>query len=150
MKDQRAIRQMVFAGAELASASSANPQPGPDGEGLYRSLLDSLQTVVFTTDAEGRFTLLNQAWTDLTGFSRDESIGRALSTELTSAEPSRTARLFAELLAGEREEVRQEFRVLTRTGQALWLDMHARVVRAPDGTPRGCAGTFVTSPSVDG
>nr|MDT0666225.1 PAS domain-containing protein [Micromonospora sp. DSM 115978] len=44
-------------------------------ESVATELLDTLSDVVFRTDADGRWTYLNQAWTTLTGFDVESSIG---------------------------------------------------------------------------
>ena len=36
-----------------------------------------MKQVIFQTDARGRWTLLNPAWTDLTGLSVEETLGRS-------------------------------------------------------------------------
>ena len=39
--------------------------------------MDNVKQVIFQTDARGRWTLLNPAWTDLTGLSVEETLGRS-------------------------------------------------------------------------
>ena len=43
----------------------------------YRSLVDNLREVIFQMDAGGRWTFLNPAWTEITGFPVEESIGNS-------------------------------------------------------------------------
>lgn len=129
--------------AGATRVKSVDTRSVEDGEQPYRALLDSIPAAVFATDAAGRITVLNRAWTELTGFGIDESTGRRFDAGLDSESPSKTAKVFAELLAGEREEARQEFKVVARDGQTRWLDLQARVARAADGTVRGLTGTLV-------
>ncbi len=46
-----------------------------ESELRYRGVVDHVREVVFQTDAAGRWTFLNPAWSELTGFSAAESIG---------------------------------------------------------------------------
>lgn len=45
-------------------------------EERYRTLVDSLNEVVFRTDVSGRWIVLNPAWREITGFSVDDNLGR--------------------------------------------------------------------------
>jgi PAS domain S-box-containing protein len=49
-----------------------------ESEARYRSVIDSIREVVFQTDLEGRWTFLNPAWEEITGFSVKETIGMPL------------------------------------------------------------------------
>ena len=42
----------------------------------YRLVINSIKEVIFQTDINGNWTLLNPAWTEITGFSVEESIGQ--------------------------------------------------------------------------
>ena len=55
--------------------SPAPLRPVPS-ERLYRQIIDGLKEVVFQADPQGRWTFLNPAWTELTGFSLEETLGR--------------------------------------------------------------------------
>src|SRR5262249_3033916 len=45
-------------------------------EQRYFTLIDNLHVAVFETDREGRLTCVNKAWSDLTGWTREDSLGR--------------------------------------------------------------------------
>src|SRR5262249_30087047 len=51
-------------------------QTEADLESRYRGLFENANDLVFTTDLEGRLTSLNLAGERLTGYSRDEVLGR--------------------------------------------------------------------------
>src|SRR5690606_14870302 len=46
-------------------------------ESRYRSVVDDVKQVVFRTDQAGHWTLLNPAWTELTGHTVEESLGHS-------------------------------------------------------------------------
>jgi PAS domain S-box-containing protein len=50
-----------------------------ESEARYREVLDHISEVIFRTDAQGRWTMLNPAWEELTGFTVKESLGRPVS-----------------------------------------------------------------------
>src|SRR5262249_59845553 len=41
----------------------------------YRSVVENIKEVIFQTDREGRWTFLNPAWTEITGFKIRSSLG---------------------------------------------------------------------------
>ncbi|MDI5788203.1 PAS domain-containing protein [Bacillus licheniformis] len=51
--------------------------------------MDNLQEIVFQTDRIGYITFLNQAWTTLTGYSVEESLGTMYNDYLTMKNGSR-------------------------------------------------------------
>ena len=57
-------------------------------EARYRQVADSLQEVLFQTDAHGNWSLLNPAWTEITGFEIEAIAGharrRTRSTQMTA------------------------------------------------------------------
>jgi PAS domain S-box-containing protein len=83
------------------------------------SVVDSLDDVVFATDAEGRLTYLNPAWTVLTGHPVESSIGTPLAEHLEHPPGS------------------GETRVVTAYGGVRWVQVRDR--RRPDG---GRSGTI--------
>ena len=44
-------------------------------EARYRLVVNNIKEVIFQTDAQGLWTFLNPAWTEVTGFSVEESLG---------------------------------------------------------------------------
>lgn len=48
-----------------------------ESEAKYRSVVNNLKEVIFQTDRAGRSIFLNPAWTSMTGFSLQESIGKS-------------------------------------------------------------------------
>ncbi|MDT0631088.1 PAS domain S-box protein [Rubrivirga litoralis] len=47
-----------------------------ESEARFRALLDATNAVVFMKDMEGRYTLVNQAWSDLFGIPSEDVVGR--------------------------------------------------------------------------
>ena len=51
-------------------------------ETRYRQVADSLQEVLFQTDAAGNWSFLNPAWTEITGYDVDQSLGQDAAATL--------------------------------------------------------------------
>ena len=108
----------------------------------YRTAVNCIQEVIFQTDARGCWTFLNPAWTDITGFPMEESLGRSCLDFIHPDNNERSRELFAELIAGKQEYCRHEIRYLTNDGAFRWLEMSARPMLDPAGHVRGTSGTL--------
>ncbi len=109
-------------------------------EARYRDVVDAVGEIVFETDAAGRWSFLSPAWTAVTGFSADESLGRSAQSFLAMsglARPTASAGA-SDDLAGLPEIVR----CTTRAGGVRWLEVHARAVRDAEGLVTGARGTL--------
>ncbi|AKQ69891.1 sensor histidine kinase/response regulator [Myxococcus hansupus] len=123
------------------------PQTTPDwasSEHRYRLVIDSLKEVVFQTDLAGTWTFLNLTWTDITGFSVEESLGRHFMDFVHPEDREKNPELetLRRLFAGEVEYMRHEVRYLTRDGGYRWVEVFARLMHDSDGTILGLAGTL--------
>ena len=49
-----------------------------ESEERYRSVVSEIDEVIFRTDEAGRWTFLNAAWTTITGYTVDETLGRSI------------------------------------------------------------------------
>ncbi|WP_139556886.1 ATP-binding protein [Methylotetracoccus oryzae] len=67
----------------------------------YRLLVGSLREVVFQTDAAGRLTFLNPAWTRITGQAVDESLGKTIVSFLHPDDRARFRRSLADVVDGD-------------------------------------------------
>ncbi len=123
------------------------PHTTPDwtsSEHRYRLVIDSLKEVVFQTDLAGMWTFLNLTWTDITGFSVEESLGRHFMDFVHPDDREKNPELetLRKLFAGEVEYMRHEVRYLTRDGGYRWVEVFARLMHDSDGTILGLAGTL--------
>nr|MDT0665942.1 PAS domain-containing protein [Micromonospora sp. DSM 115978] len=77
-------------------------------------VLDALDDVVFLTDEVGRWTYLNEAWTRMTGYSVEESLGRSFLDYVHPDERDRTVTLCMAVVAGGSDHCRHRTRYRTR------------------------------------
>ena len=108
---------------------------------LPRQIIDGLQEVVFQTDPQGRWTFLNPAWTRLTGFGLEESLGRD-ALEFTYPADQPAARQLFQAVVEHKAEVRREVRYRKRGGEPVSVEVAARPVVGEDGSVLGACGTF--------
>ena len=85
---------------------------------FFPLIFDSISHAIFTTDAEGTITSFNRAAEELTGYRRDEVIGRACSAIFRSDRCERSCPLKASIHPGERAH-HEEATIITKSGQPL-------------------------------
>lgn len=111
-------------------------------EARYRSVVDNIKEVVFQANLDGQWTFLNPAWTEITGFSLEESLGRRC-LDFVYPDDQAQSKQFIEAMVHNNEEVcHQETRYLTRGGGARWLEAYVRARRDDRGALVGYMGTL--------
>ena len=135
-------QQLIYAVAYDITKQKQTAEALWASEARYRSVIDHIQEVIFQTDAVGRWTLLNPAWTEMTGFSLEESIGRNFLDFVYPNDWQSNIELFQTLAAGDSEYCRHEVRYLTRSGSFRWFEVYARLALDADGKIVGTAGTL--------
>jgi PAS domain S-box-containing protein len=98
--------------------------------------------VLFEQDAEGRFTFLNPAWYDATGFTLEESLGRHFVEFVHPDDATATREAFEALLNEGTVPAIQPMRYLTRDGQFRWMEARARQLTDANDMPAGTIGTL--------
>jgi PAS domain S-box-containing protein len=105
-------------------------------------LVGDLREVVFRTDAAGRWTFLNPAWTEITGFAVEASLGKVFLDFVHPDDRAANVERFRPLAEGRKEVCRHELRYLTADGGFRWVEVHARALRDPTGALTGTSGTI--------
>lgn len=101
-------------------------------EEQYRSVVNNIKEVIFQTDAEGLWTFLNPAWTEITGFSLEESIGVNFIDFVHPEDRERNRQLFIPLINRQKDYCRHEIRYLTKSGDYKWIEVFARLTLKDD------------------
>lgn len=114
-----------------------------ESERLYRNVINSVKEVVFQIAKTGIWTFLSAAWTDVTGFSVEESILKSFTDFMYAEEDKLEARkLFESVISGKEEFFEYEFRILTKDGNFRWLEIYAQLEYNSLGEKLGVYGTL--------
>jgi diguanylate cyclase (GGDEF)-like protein/PAS domain S-box-containing protein len=113
-----------------------------ESEKRYRTVVDNSQEVIFEATHDGRWTFLNPAWQEITGFTPQESIGRMLADFVHSDDRQDPTEMLQSLLSGRVAEIRQELRLMTRGDAQRWIEVHARLTPGTDGVTSTISGTI--------
>jgi PAS domain S-box-containing protein len=111
-------------------------------EQKYRTVVDNVRDVVFRTDAQGRLMFLNPAWTDITGYSVGESLGKPLGAFMLASGEGDAALAFDAILGNERDFFRNEVQLRTHNEEPRWMELFARPVFDDEGQIVGTSGTL--------
>lgn len=103
----------------------------------YRTLVESINDVIFTLDAEGCFTYISPVIERLTGFRVDEVVGRPFAAFVHAEDLPVLNESFQKMLNGILEPA--EFRVLAKDGGVRMLRISSRPLREK-GEPAGLTG----------
>jgi len=111
-------------------------------ETRFRRVVESLQEALFETDLDGNWTYLNPAWTEITGFSTEESLGRRMADFVHEEDRELHRRRFEPLLRHEKDASRFDVRYRTRAGGMRWFEIHVRATEDGAGHRIGTTGTL--------
>ncbi len=125
------VEQLEKSGSELAESHSR-----------YFNVVEKLKEVIFQTDTDGAFTLLNPAWRQITGFSIEETIGKVSVNYVHPSDRNYGGRIFQSIISGNLEFCREESRVLTSDGNFRWVEIFAQPTRSETGEIIGVSGIF--------
>ncbi len=108
----------------------------------FRSIVENLREVVFQTDLEGRWTYLNPAWEEITGYSIAEALGKVFLDYVHPDDREGNVAKFKPLIERTKNVCRHEVRYLTKDGGFRWIEVHARLILTPDNAIAGTCGTL--------
>ncbi|MBK9992055.1 MAG: PAS domain S-box protein [Verrucomicrobia bacterium] len=111
-------------------------------EERFRSVVTSLNEVVFQTNVDGLWTFLNPAWQEITGYSIEESVGKLHLSYVHPDDRERNNQLLQPLIERKKEYCRHEVRYITKLGGFRWVEIFARLVFDANNQITGTAGTL--------
>jgi PAS domain S-box-containing protein len=111
-------------------------------EAKYRHIVESIKEGYFETDLDGRITFCNQALLNLSGYRRDEIIGRTFRDFV----PPRTARIlqatFGNVYKTGREAGMDNYEMFHQSGHTLIVEFAADLLVDAQGDPIGFHGVL--------
>lgn len=111
-------------------------------ESRYRSVVESINEVIFQLDTAGNWTFLNPAWTTITGFDVKASMGTSFLDYIHRDDREYHRRLFLQLMERKLDGCRHETRCLTRDGKVRWVEFNARPILNKDNAVAGASGSL--------
>ena len=109
-----------------------------------RAIAAALPNAIFQTNLDGIWTFLNPAWTDLCGYSLEDSLGSSIFHFLGPIHAEdKTWATFQDLLVGRCEAIRCEVRCCRQPAQTHRLELVAKRLYDRSGEAIGTVGTLI-------
>jgi PAS domain S-box-containing protein len=89
-------------------------------------LLERLAEIICCVNLQGRITYLNHAWTDLCGFTVEETLGTQITDYLEPAAGATQWKYFRTVGEAKSALNRNDVRIRCKSGQYRWFDSRAR------------------------
>jgi PAS domain S-box-containing protein len=129
---------LLIIGNRLRSAVSRQKRLADeilDREKLFRSIYDNSAAAIAVMDSNGKFERVNDRWTELFGYSLEDTPGPVdLAAEEDRAESRKMAR---SLFKGDVTAYRVERRFRRKNGSFFWGDISVRALRDSSGNLKG-------------
>jgi PAS domain S-box-containing protein len=116
---------MLFNVERFPPATSAS-------EELLRHLVDHAPDLIYSCDADGRFTFVNVAATRVLRYEEGELIGRHVLTLVRPDFRAEAAALYARQVSEQIPSTYFEFPALTKTGTLVWIGQYVQIVLSGD------------------
>ena len=124
---KRSEKEIVDLNANLEKNIEERTRQLAESEFNYRTVVENVKEVIFTTDINGLWLFLNKAWEELTGYTTGESIGKLFLDFVHPDDRQRNTDLFTPLINREKEYSRHSVRYLTKDGGFRWVEVFARL-----------------------
>lgn len=128
------IDNLIVFGSNIIMQDSVEPHQVLEvlkrSEEKFRSLVELAPDGIITMNMEGVITSINSAFTELTGFSKDEIVGKHFTRVGTIRERDvpKYLKLFSAFLLGK-QMAKYEFAYLRKDGTQCWAEAHASLLK---------------------
>lgn len=109
-------------------------------ENRYKTVVNNVKEVLFSTNSEGKWLFLNPAWEEITGFSILESLGKDFSEYVHPDDLLLSKNSFVPLFNREIDFCSYELRFLNKVGITRWMEVYATLTLDESGEILGTTG----------
>jgi len=106
----------------------------------YRSVVESIKEVIFQIDRDGRWTFLNRAWVEITGFNISESLGKCFTDYIHPDDRQRHGEIMREVIDRKMIYCRDETRYVAADGTFRWMEVYAQPILNGNESAFGISG----------
>ncbi len=129
----RAINAVLGRGAQAGAGGDIS---------LVSQAFDQTSVGLTLVTPEGEFILVNRAYCEITGYSKEELVGRSFRKVTHPDDIAADERALKAVREAGTTPGPTEKRILRRDGRAVWVRRNAGLVRDDQGTPRFVIGAF--------
>lgn len=113
-----------------------------ESEEKYRFVVENLKEVIFQTNSAGTFSFLNPAWTDITGYTLEESLGRNFRQFIHPLDRYIHEEKWRSLHQHSETNCRYQIRYLNKNGDFGWIEIYAQIDANNCGSGLTISGTI--------
>ncbi len=97
-------------------------------ENKFKTFAENLKEIIFQTDEKGRWTYLNPMWTEITGYTIDESLNKYYKSFIYKDDLEINDEHFNKLIKHEAEFCKYQIRLKMKNGEQVWVEMFTRLM----------------------
>ena len=122
------IRFMSAVGGQIAMAIERQRSNDAltDSEERYRELIENAHDIIYTHDFDGKYTSINGAAENITGYTRDESLALSLEQIVAPDYIEKAREMITRKVAGETTTA-YELEVIAKNGDRVTLEVNSRI-----------------------
>ncbi|MFC4159279.1 sensor histidine kinase [Chitinimonas lacunae] len=149
-RGQRGVQARLSGSSEIAGMAKAfnrmmaaldeREQALEESRRHYREVIETVKEVIFQSDALGRWQFLNPAWTDITGFAVEASLGQPISDYLHGEDLAVFSDCLQQLESHQTGATQCELRLRRADGRLVWLEVRQRSLFSEYGEYLGTSG----------
>ena len=106
------------------------------------SIVDNVQEIIFQTDLNGRWTFLNPAWENITGYSVEESLGDSFTSMVYEEDKHLSIQHLSDLVNSDKKSSRYTVRYLNRAKEIRWTEVIISLDHDEQKRLTGASGTL--------
>lgn len=110
---------------------------------IYSKIFNSTVVAIGVTDVEGKYTIVNPAWTQYLGYNQEEAQKLTVNDVTPAEDMDNSVMNFARLVNLDVPSIRNTRRYLCKDGSIFWADLHATALFDEDGKLSCVMGLFV-------
>ncbi|MGL5064364.1 MAG: PAS domain S-box protein, partial [Microcoleus sp.] len=108
----------------------------------YPAAVDNIKEVVFQTDTAGNWIFLNSAWTEITEYAVEESLGSPCWDCVYPEDKQQSLDRFRRLIECQEQSCCYQIRYLSKNGNLRWVEVQASLIFSLLGVVEGTTGTL--------
>ncbi|HEX8456256.1 MAG TPA: PAS domain S-box protein [Pyrinomonadaceae bacterium] len=97
-------------------------------EERYRELVDNANDIVYTTDMEGRYTSLNRAGEQISGYTREEAVGMNWKEIVAPEYVPLVSEMLLRKLAGDKALTFYEVEIIAKNGRRVPVEVNSQII----------------------
>jgi PAS domain S-box-containing protein len=95
----------------------------------FHSFIEDAQVMMFIADLNGHFTYVNKKLTEISGYDREELVGKHYSIFTDAATTAKLRVAYSEQYAYNTPQTTHEFLCATKSGERRWVEQHLTLYR---------------------